>query len=111
MLFRSKGARRDAEGIFVEFDVEGGRLATRDGKAPGGFAIAGADGKFVKGIAEIHQPNGVIVHADSVPVPVEVRYGWQDNPADANLVDEKSNLPAHPFRIRVEADPVSAPAK
>ena len=32
----------------------------------------------------------------------------EDNPADANLVDDASKLPAHPFRIRVEADPVQA---
>ena len=65
----------------------------------------------MKGTAEIAPPNGIIVRAPGVTVPVEVRYAWQDNPADANLVDEKSKLPAHPFRIRVEADPVSAPAK
>lgn len=101
---RTKSARRDGAGILISFDVEGGRLATRDGKAPEGFAVAGADGVFVKAKAELSSPNGVKVSSDAVPVPVEVRYAWQDNPADANLFDESSGLPAHPFRIRVEAD-------
>ena len=103
---RTKSARRDGDGILVEFDVERGRLATRDGKAPASFAIAGADGAFVLATAELRPPNAILLRSDKVPLPVEVRYAWQDNPANANLLDEVSKLPAHPFRIRVEADPI-----
>jgi sialate O-acetylesterase len=103
---RTKSARRDGDGILVDFDVERGRLTTRDGKAPAGFAIAGADGRFVLAEAELRQPNGIRLRSGEVPLPTEVRYAWQDNPADANVVDEASGLPAHPFRIRVEADPI-----
>ena len=103
---RTKSARRDGEGILISFDAERGRLATRDGKEPQGFAVAGADGRFVKARAELRSPNGIKVWSEAVPAPVEVRYAWQDNPADANLFDEDSKLPAHPFRIRVEADPI-----
>jgi len=46
------------------------------------------------------------VRSAEVAEPVEIRYAWQDNPASSNLIDEQSKLPAHPFRIRVEADPV-----
>lgn len=103
---RTKSARREGDGILVEFDVERGRLATRDGKAPAAFAIAGADGAFVVAEAEIRPPNAILLRSAKVALPTEVRYAWQDNPANANLVDEVSNLPAHPFRIRVEADPI-----
>jgi hypothetical protein len=58
--------------------------------------------------AEIRPPSGIHLRSDKVAMPTEVRYAWQDNPANANVIDETSKLPAHPFRIRVEADPVSS---
>jgi sialate O-acetylesterase len=103
---RTKSARRDGDGILVDFDVERGRLGTRDGKAPAGFAIAGADGQFFVAETELRQPSAIRLRSDKVPVPTEVRYAWQDNPANANVIDEVSALPAHPFRIRVEVDPI-----
>jgi sialate O-acetylesterase len=106
---RTKSARREGDGILVEFDAERGRLTTRDGKAPAGFAIAGADGKFVMADAELRPPNAILLRSAQVATPTEVRYAWQDNPSNANVVDEASKLPAHPFRIRVEADPITAP--
>jgi sialate O-acetylesterase len=105
---RPKNARREGDGIVVAFDAERGTLATRDGKAPAAIAVAGEDGVFHVAQAEIRPPNAIFVRSPNVATPTEVRYAWQDNPADANLVDEASKLPAHPFRIRVEADPVQA---
>lgn len=105
---RPKSARREGDGIVVSFDAERGTLATRDGKAPAAIAVAGEDGVFRIAQAEIRPPNSIFVRSPEVATPTEVRYAWQDNPADANLVDETSKLPAHPFRIRVEADPVQA---
>ena len=102
---RTKSVRRDADGIVIDFDVERGRLATRDGKPPASFAVAGADGVFVKADAELRPPNAIKIRSSTVALPIEVRYAWQDNPADANVVDEVSKLPAHPFRVRVEVDP------
>ncbi|WP_461074071.1 sialate O-acetylesterase [Spirosoma horti] len=61
-----------------------------------GFDVAGADQKFYYAKAEI-QGNSVIVHADSVAVPVAVRYGWADDNGDVNLFN-KENFPAIPFR-------------
>ena len=71
-----------------------------------GFAVAGADGVFHMADATLLPPTGIKVRSAEVAEPVEIRYAWQDNPANANLIDEQSKLPAHPFRIRVEADPV-----
>jgi sialate O-acetylesterase len=59
-----------------------------------GFAIAGADQKFVWAKAEING-NDVVVSSDEVAAPVAVRYGWANNPP-CNLYN-KEGLPASPF--------------
>jgi sialate O-acetylesterase len=62
----------------------------------GGFAIAGADRRFVWADARIE--NGrVLVWSDRVPRPAAVRYAWANNPAGANLYN-REGLPAAPFR-------------
>lgn len=60
-----------------------------------GFAIAGADKKWVWATATI-EGNDVIVSSDQAPNPVNVRYAWADNPV-CNLYN-KNALPAYPFR-------------
>lgn len=60
-----------------------------------GFAVAGADQKFVWAKAII-EGNSVIVYSDEVKHPVAVRYNWADNPS-GNLYNEEG-LPASPFR-------------
>jgi sialate O-acetylesterase len=60
-----------------------------------GFAIAGADGKFVWANAVI-EDNKVVVSSPQVPKPVAVRYGWADYPV-VNLWN-KDGMPASPFR-------------
>ncbi|HJQ24074.1 MAG TPA: sialate O-acetylesterase [Blastocatellia bacterium] len=80
--------------IRVRFTHAGG-LRTSDGNSVQGFAIAGADGKFVWADATIDGKD-VIVWSDAVPQPVAVRYGWADNPA-VNLTNG-AGLPASPFR-------------
>jgi sialate O-acetylesterase len=60
-----------------------------------GFAIAGADKKWVWAQAKI-EGSDVVVSSDQVPAPVAVRYGWSNNPL-CNLYN-KANLPASPFR-------------
>ena len=69
-------------------------LTAKGGKVKG-FAVAGADKKFVWADAEI-KGNTVVVSAKSVAKPVSVRYAWADNP-DCNLYNAAS-LPAVPFR-------------
>lgn len=68
-------------------EVAGGELT--------GFAIAGADKRFVWANASISGKT-VVVSAPSVAAPVAVRYGWASNPP-CNLYG-KEGLPASPFR-------------
>ena len=60
-----------------------------------GFAICGADQKFVWAHAAI-EGESVVVSAPEVNAPVAVRYAWASNPT-CNLVN-KAGLPAVPFR-------------
>ena len=60
-----------------------------------GFAIAGADKKFVWADAKV-VGDTVVVSSPQVKTPVAVRYAWANNP-DCNLVN-KAGLPASPFR-------------
>ncbi len=64
-----------------------------------GFAIAGADKKFVWAEAAI-DGDKIYVWSDTVPNPVVVRYGWANNPT-CNLYN-KAGLPASPFRTDPE---------
>lgn len=60
-----------------------------------GFAIAGADKKWVWANAKI-DGDSVVVWSDNVKDPVAVRYAWGNNPV-CNLYN-KEGLPASPFR-------------
>jgi sialate O-acetylesterase len=60
-----------------------------------GFAIAGADKKFVWANAKI-DGDTVLVWSEQVKNPAAVRYGWADW-IDCNLYN-KEDLPASPFR-------------
>ena len=84
--------------VVIEFDhAEGGLVAGRT--TPGtldGFALAGADRRFVRADAAI-EGDRVVVRSERVPEPVAVRYGWADNPEGANLYN-LAGLPASPFR-------------
>jgi len=86
--------------VRVRFDHVGGGLVARGGGVDAvvlvkGFAVAGADRKFVWADAKIDGPT-VVVSSPSVPSPVAVRYGWADNP-ECNLYNT-TDLPASPFR-------------
>jgi sialate O-acetylesterase len=91
--------------LFESFAVEGNKVRVRfthaeglrtvDGGPVQGFAIAGADGKFVWADAKLDGKT-VLVWSDAVPQPVAVRYGWADNPA-VNFTNG-AGLPASPFR-------------
>jgi sialate O-acetylesterase len=89
---------------MLKFDNVGGGLISKGaGGKLTGFAIAGADKKFVWANAEIAVAgtNGdsrysIFVYSDKVPEPVAVRYAWSANPA-ASLYN-KEGLPASPFR-------------
>lgn len=89
-----KSMRIVGDEAHLEFQhVEGGLVA--HGDQVKGFAIAGADKKFVWATARIHA-NKVIVSSPELKEPVAVRYAWADNP-DCNLFNQ-AGLPAGPFR-------------
>lgn len=90
-------ARFSEDAAVVSFDLHGSALAVRGGGSEvQGFALAGQDRIFRPARARIDGDH-VVVHADGVPHPVAVRYGWSDNPADADLVS-REQLPVSPFR-------------
>ena len=92
-LYRSM--RKEGGRVIVEFDYTYGGLSVRGGGPLKGFAIAGADRKFVWAEARI-EGDRVIVSSPAVKNPAAVRYGWANNP-DCNLIN-KAGLPASPFR-------------
>jgi sialate O-acetylesterase len=100
------GMRLEKSGpLYDSFKVEGdkvrisfkhaGGLKTRDGAAPAGFYVAGADRRFVPAEARIEKGE-VVAWSKDVPAPVAVRYAWADNPT-VNVYNS-DDLPASPFR-------------
>lgn len=90
---------REGNRIVLKF-ASAGALRPADDNRYGylhGFAIAGADRKFVWGKAYISGDDTVVVFSDDVAEPVAVRYGWGNNPYDDDLTDA-SDLLASPFR-------------
>ncbi|PMQ03225.1 hypothetical protein DyAD56_21110 [Dyella sp. AD56] len=87
----------DGAKAVVSFNTDGAPLAVRGGgDVVGGFEVAGADGRYQSAQARIDGGN-VVVSSAAVPQPAAVRYGWSDNPVDANLTNG-DGLPASPFR-------------
>jgi sialate O-acetylesterase len=81
--------------IALSFNHVDGGLMTPSGEPLKGFAIAGADKKFVWANAEINGKR-ILVWSDDVKEPVAVRYAWAINP-ECNLFNSVG-LPASPFR-------------
>jgi sialate O-acetylesterase len=87
--------------IRIAFDhAEGGLVAGKPNgsKTPQpltGFAVCGLDRKWVWASARI-EGGDVVVWSPRVSAPLEVRYGWAENP-DCNLYNA-AGLPAAPFR-------------
>lgn len=92
-VFRSMSIRGDA--IVVEFDHTADGLIARGSGELQGFAVAGADRRFVWADARI-EGDTVVVSSPQVAEPVAVRYAWADNPV-CNLYNS-AGLPASPFR-------------
>lgn len=91
--------------IYRSMTVEGNKIRlqfhhvdgglTAKGEKLTGFAICGADKKFVWANAQI-DGDSILVSADAISAPIAVRYAWADNPA-CNLYNA-AGLPASPFR-------------
>ncbi|MBM3795336.1 MAG: sialate O-acetylesterase [Acidobacteria bacterium] len=83
----------------VWFDSVGGGLKARGGSsALQGFEVAGADQRFYPADARIDGET-VVVSSPSVMAPVAVRYAWESNPVNANLVNAEG-LPTSAFRSK-----------
>lgn len=89
-----KSMQIDNDKIRIVFDHTHGGLKKK-GKKLTGFAIAGADKKFVWADAKI-EGNSVVLSSREVIKPVAARYAWADNPI-CNLYNG-AHLPASPFR-------------
>jgi len=70
-------------------------LKTRDGKSPGSFEIAGADGQWQAAEAKV-SGNKIIVSSKSLTKPTQARYAWKSDPTGANLVNAEG-LPTSCF--------------
>jgi len=98
--------RIDGENAVLKFKHVGGGLVAKDPKGElEGFAIAGADKKFIWAYARFTRSgygsdrdknHTVWVSSKSISSPVAVRYAWSANP-ECNL-HNKEGLPASPFR-------------
>ena len=84
--------------IIIRFSRTGDGLVVRDKyQYIKGFTIAGTDQKFHWAKAEMIDNSTVRVYSDAVSNPVAVRYGWANNPDQANLYNSE-DLPTNPFR-------------
>lgn len=89
-----KAMKVDGGRIVLTFSHTDAGLVAKGGPLKG-FAIAGADRKFVWADAVI-EGDKVVVSSPKVPNPVAVRYAWAINP-ECNLYNG-AGLPASPFR-------------
>jgi sialate O-acetylesterase len=92
-IYRSLKVEKDR--LRLRFDHVGGGLVAKGGGPLRGFAIGGADHKFVWAEATI-EGDAVVVWSPRVPNPTSARYGWAENPI-GNLYTQ-AGLPASPFR-------------
>lgn len=99
---RFESLQIEGDQIRVKFRFAASGLVTRDGGPVKGFAIAGADTKFVWADAAI-EGDSVVVSSRHVREPVAVRYAWADNPV-CNLFS-RDGLPVCPFRSDAPAPP------
>ncbi|WP_261990468.1 sialate O-acetylesterase [Hymenobacter sp. BT188] len=92
-----KSMKVEGNRIRLQFENVGSGLVLKDSSGPHlkGFAIAGADRKFVWAQGKL-EGNTLVLYSDQVSKPVAVRYAWGNSPF-VNLYN-KENLPASSFR-------------
>lgn len=84
------------EGAKIRLSFTHSKGLAAKGEKLGGFAIAGADRKWVWADVKI-EGETVVVSSEKVPEPVAVRYSWAETPSGGNLVNA-AGLPAAVFR-------------
>lgn len=82
--------------VRVTFDHVGQGLTSKHGDKLQGFAIAGADGKFLWADAAI-EGDAVVISSSQVEKPAAIRYAYSNKHTWANLFN-KDGLPALPFK-------------
>ena len=97
------GSQVEGDAIRVSFRHADG-LKTRDGAAPRGWLLAGADKAWKPAEARI-DGTSVVVRSAAVPAPVAARYAWAENP-EAHLVNG-AGLPATSLRTDTWPDPAA----
>ena len=97
------GSQVEGDALRVSFRHADG-LKTRDGAAPRGWLLAGADKVWKPAEARI-DGTSVVVRSAAVPAPVAARYAWAENP-DAHLVNG-AGLPATSLRTDTWPDPAA----
>ena len=86
--------------VRLAFRHTGSGLQALDATEPGGFEVAGSDGKFVAARARI-DGDSVIVRSEET-TPLHVRYAWSPNPVPASNLYNGEGLPASPFSIEIQ---------
>jgi sialate O-acetylesterase len=96
-----KNMEKLSEGkIRLHFELYGNRLVINEDHVKH-LVIAGADGVFHEAESQLDSPKTLLVWSEAVPHPQAVRYGWCENPANANLYNQ-AGQPASPFRTDTE---------
>ncbi|MGH7601070.1 MAG: sialate O-acetylesterase [bacterium] len=90
-----KSMKIEGNHIRLFFDHAQDGLMSKGGDNLHGFAVAGADRKFIWAEAMIDGKT-VVVSSSQIAKPVAVRYAWATNPV-CNLYN-RAGLPASPFR-------------
>lgn len=85
----------NADGSVIVTFAHADGLHRRDGQPVGEFSVAGTDRIFHAAKAKV-EGGKVVLSSPDVPVPVAVRYGW-DETSNPNLFNS-AGLPAVPFR-------------
>lgn len=94
---RYRSFEKRGNSILVKFTSVAGGLQISNKEPLGGFQIAGDNKVFEWATAQIIDENTIKVTSEKISSPVAVRYAWEDNPSDANLINSEK-LPALPFR-------------
>ena len=83
--------------VIITFDYIGKGLKIFNGGDPAGFTLAGEDAVWYTADAKLITNDCIEVSSTDVPTPVAVRYAWQNNPTEANVISS-GYLPLTPFR-------------
>ena len=93
---RYQSFKIEGDKISIQFEQSESPLATRDGKTPSHFLVAGEDKVFHAATEVVMKDDEVVVHSEKVPAPKAVRFAF-DNISVSNLMN-KEGLPAFSFR-------------